>query len=71
MLKRKYVVNGDRMIIAIGYKYNARNLLYFIDTVYRGIPQAGILYLSKYTEPFANVDTCPVALPIVMYKFFG
>ena len=32
MLRRKPMVPGDRPLIAIGYKYNARKFLYFIVT---------------------------------------
>ena len=30
VLKRKYVLPGDRSLIAIGYEYNVRKVLYFI-----------------------------------------
>ena len=38
---------GGRLIIAIGYKYNAQKVLYFIVTENTGITQTGITYLSK------------------------
>ena len=32
VLRRKYVVTSDMLLIYIGYKYNARKLIYFINT---------------------------------------
>ena len=31
----------------------------------------GINYLSKYPDQFSNVSINPVALPLIMPKFFG
>ena len=64
------MVPGERPLIAIGYKYNARNFLYFIVTDNAGITKTGILYLSKYPDQFTNVPIRPVARPLVMSNFF-
>ena len=71
MLKRKSEVHGDSPKITIGYKYNGRKVLYLIVTEEAGSTESGILYLSKYHDPFAIVDIHTVACTLVMYKFFG
>ena len=68
MLRIKPVVPGDRPLIAIGYKYNARKLLSFIFTDNTGITKTGIPYLSKYPDQFTNVAILPVACPLVMSR---
>ena len=70
MLKRKPMVPGGRQIIAIGYKYNAWKVLYFIVTENEGRTQTCINYLSKYPEQFSNIAIHPVAFTLVMYRFF-
>ena len=59
------MVPGDRPLIAIGYKYNARKVLSFIVTDNVGITKTGISYLYKYPDQFTNVSICPVARPLV------
>ena len=70
VLRRKPIVPGDRPLIAIGYKYNARKFLYFILTGNADSTQTGITYLSKYPDQFTNVSICPVAHTLVMSIFF-
>ena len=65
------MVPGDRPLIDIVYKYNARKVLYFIVIDNAGSTHSGLQYLSKYPEQFTNVSIRPVALPLVMSKFFG
>ena len=65
------MVPGGRPLIAIGYKYNARKVLYFIVTDNAGITQAGLTYLCKYPNQISDIDIHPVARTLVMYKFFG
>ena len=60
------MVPGDRQLIAIGYKYNARKVLSFIVTDNSGSIKTGIPYISKYPEQFNIVAICPVARPLVM-----
>ena len=57
---------GDRPLIAICYKYNARKVLSFIVTDNAGITNTGIHYSSKYPDQFTNVAIRPVAHPLVM-----
>ena len=62
------MVPGDRTLIDIGYKYNARKVIYFIVTDNAGITNTGIPYLSQYPEQFTNFSIRPVARPLVMSK---
>ena len=62
------MVPGDRPLIAIGYKYNARKVLSFIITDNSGSTKTGNPYLSKYPDQFTNVSIHPVARPLVMPK---
>ena len=68
MLRNKPMVPGDRPLIAIGYKYNARKVLYFIVTDNAWSTNTVITYLSKYPDQYNNVAICPVARPLVMSK---
>ena len=71
MLNRRSTVNGDSRIIAIGYKYNTRKVLYSIATEETGITKDGITYFSEYPDPFSNVSIFPVDVSLVMSKLFG
>ena len=64
------MVHEDRTLISIGYKYNARKVIYFIVTENAGSTKTGIPYLSKYPDQFTNAAISPVARPLVMSIFF-
>ena len=49
VLRSKPMVPGYRLIISIGYNYNARKFLYFIVTDNAGSTNTDIPYLSKYS----------------------
>ena len=68
MLRRKTMIPGGRPLIAIGYKYNVRRVLYFIVTDNVGSTKTGIPYLSKYPDQFTNVSIRSVACLLVMSK---
>ena len=68
MLKSNPLVPGGRPIIVIGYKYDARKVLYFIVKDNTGSTKTGIPYLSKYPDQFNNVAIRPVARHLVMSK---
>ena len=70
MLRIKPMLPGDRPLIAIGYKYNARKVLSFIVTDNAGSTKTGIPYSSKYPDQFTNVAICPSARPLVLSKSF-
>ena len=55
------MVPRESTLIAIGYKYNAKKVLYFISTYDAGRKKPGISYSCKYLDPFSNVVICPVA----------
>ena len=62
------MVPGGWPLIAIGYKYNARKVIYFIVTDNAGSKKTGIPYLSKYPDQFNNVSIPPVPRPLAMSK---
>ena len=66
MLSSKPMVPGDRLLVAIGYKYNARKVLYFIVTDNARITNTGIPYLSNYPDQFTNVSIRPVDRTLVI-----
>ena len=68
LLRSKPMVPKVRLLIAIGYKYNARKVLYFIVTDNAGSTKTGIPYLSKYPDQVTNFAIRPVAPPLVMSK---
>ena len=68
VLRSKPMVPGVWPLIAICYRYNARNVLSFIVTDNTGSTKTGIPYLSKYPDKFTNVSIRPVARPLVMSK---
>ena len=41
------MVPGGRTLISVGYKYNMKNVLYFIITYNAGSTKTGLPYLSK------------------------
>ena len=68
VLRRKHMVPGDRPLIAVGYKYNARKFLSCIVTDNAGLTKAGIPCLYNYPDQFTNVAIRPVDRPLVMSK---
>ena len=68
MLRSKPTVPGDRLLIAIGYKYNARKVLYFIITDNAGSTKTGLPYLYKYPDQFTNVAIRPVDRLLIIPK---
>ena len=66
VLRSKPVVHGGRPLIAIGYKYNAQKVLYFIVTDNAGGTNAGLPYLSRYADQFYNVSAHPIHSTLVM-----
>ena len=68
VLRIKPMVPGDRPLITISYKYNARKALSSIVTDNTGSTKTGIPYLYKYPDQFNNVAICPVARTLVMSK---
>ena len=48
------MVPGERLLLAIGYKYNSRKVLLFFATVGAGSTTLDITYLSKYPNYRSN-----------------
>ena len=71
MLRSKPVVAGDRPLISIGYKYNARKVIYFIVTDNTGITKTFVAYLLNYPDQFTNVSIRPVTRPLAMSKKYA
>ena len=70
MLRSKPMVPRGRLLIAIGYNYNAWKVLSSIFTDTTGSTQSGLTYLSKCPDYFYNVAICPISHPLVMYYVF-
>ena len=68
VLRSKHMVPGYRPIIAIGYKYNGQNVIYFIVIDNSGSTKTGIPHLSKYPGQLTNVFIRPVARPLFISK---
>ena len=62
------MVPGDRPLISIGYKYNARKVLSFIIKDNAGSTNPGILHLSNYPDQFNSVAIRPVSKPLAISK---
>ena len=69
VLRSNHMVPRVGPLIAIGYKYKVRKVLYFIVTDNSGIKQAGLPYLSNYPDQFTNVAIFPVARTLFISKF--
>ena len=65
VLRRNNMVPWGSPLIAIGYNYNARKFIYFIVTDNAGVTQAGLTYLSKYSNQFLMF---PFALLLVHFS---
>ena len=71
MLTRKPILPEGIPLIAIGYKYIAQKIIYFIVTERAEITKARLPYLSNYPGHISNVAICSVVCILVMYNFFG
>ena len=60
-----------RLLIDMGYKYNAHKFLSFVVTYDAWITKSGHTYLYKHPDKYSNVAIHPVSRPLIMYKFFG
>ena len=54
VLNRKSMVPGCSLLIFIGYNYNYRKFLSFVDPEDAGIKKSVIPYLSNYPDQFDN-----------------
>ena len=62
-------VPGDRPFMEIGYKYNSRKVLGFIDTEGARSTEPGDTYLSHFPEFFSNVSVLTVVCPHLIGRY--
>ena len=58
-------------LLSIGYKYNSRNVLTFIDTEGGGSTAPDDPYLSRFPDIYSNVSVCPVIFPHLIGRYFN
>ena len=69
VFKIKSLVIEDRQIIAISYKYNTREVIYFVATKDTGIKIYSIEFLLNYPNLFDDVAILPVALLLLCISY--
>ena len=65
------IVIGGRPLLSIGYKYNYRKVLGFIDTKGSGSTEPGYPYLSRFPDIYSNVSVHPVIRPHFLGRYFN
>jgi hypothetical protein len=58
-------------LIALGYRYSRKTILFFVLTKNAGTTQLGKPYHMKYTDSYGNVCTRYVDRPEVMSNYFA
>ncbi len=58
-------------LIAVGYRYSCKMILYFIQTKNAGSTAEGLPYQMKYTDDYGNVHEHQVERPDVVSKFYA
>ena len=64
-------VPSGRPLLDIGYKYNYRKVLVFIDTEGGGSTEPGDPHLSNLPDIYYNVSVNPVVCPQFLGKYFN
>ena len=64
-------VPGGIPLLAIGYKYNYRKVLWFIATEGAGSTAPGDPYLSRVPDIYSNVSVHPYDLPHLIGRYFN
>jgi hypothetical protein len=62
--------NHEVPLVAIGYRYSRKTILFFIMTKSSGSLSEGEPYEMKYTDSYGNICTRHVERPDVISKFF-
>ena len=57
-------------LVAIGYKYNAKKILYFVMTKNAGSTIGGKTYKAKFPDQFGNVVSRDVFRPAILSTYF-
>ena len=63
-------IPGGRPLMAIGYKYNSRNVLGFIDTEGYGSTEPCDPYLYCFPDIYCSFYLCPVVCPSFLGRYF-
>ena len=64
------ILTGVRKLMAIGYKYNSREIIGFISTEGSGSTEPGDPYLSHFHNTFSSVSVQPLfCLPLLGRSF--
>ena len=71
VLKINSTVPRDRPLNAIVYKDTSWKVLYLIASDDTGSRKYGVLYSSKYPDPFSNASIFPVDHALDVSKIFG
>ena len=64
-------VYGGIPLMAIGYKYNFRNVLGSISTEGGGITEPGDPYLSSFPDIYSYISVCLVVCPHFLGRYFN
>ena len=62
---------GCRQLMTIGYNYNSRKVLWFIDTEGAGSTEPGDHYLSLFLDMYSHVSVCLVVRPHLLDRYFN
>jgi hypothetical protein len=62
-------VNGQNLL-AVGYKYNRRKVLFFVATMGAGVTTNGAPYLQRFPDAHGNLVIREVPRPDVVSKYF-
>ena len=62
---------SERPLLAIGYKYNSRKVLGFIDTEGAGSSEPGYPCLSCFPDIYSNVSVRPIVCPHLLGRYFN
>ena len=57
-------------LVAIGYKYNSRKVLFFVMTKNAGNTMPGSPYIARFTDDFGNVKSRKVERPDCISQYF-
>ncbi len=64
-------VQDEIPLVAIGYRYSLKTIIYCVLTKNAGSTSLGEPYHMKYTDPFGNIFTRYVNWPQVIPNFFA
>ena len=71
VLKSTPIFPGETPLLAIGYRYNSRKFLWFIDTEGYGSTEPGDPHLSRFPNIYFNVSVRLVVPPHLLGRYFN